>query len=414
MKKISLLLVVLLAAGSAGLYGQMAIGTEFSVSGEATATLGYDLDTEQLGFSNSSEANISVELVAEQSSSVAGEGTGWVGTIELVDFAISLDAGEGEVDDGLVITDPSVTAKLVNGPLYLQISDAPGNEAGLIDAVENDEDGDNAAESDDGENDVHTDLGGSGITIGYTTDDFSVALGVSSEEEYGSDTEGSWAISADVAVNVGDADLELQVVQGIAAGGDTDDTGVAVKISTTFGDVTLSGGADINLAGDGADATYDIGLGADVALTDTTTFSSSMIYSSETDVGSDLEVTLSDEGGLVEGLELSLTWGLFDLANGDDDDAAEDTENDEMDMLLIGDISFDMSALGGTLSPGVEIAVNQIDGADATVGLTLKAVLTEAVAGAEIGLKWSTDVLFDAGDTDAETGVVELYTTIVY
>lgn len=409
MKKISLLLVVLLAAGSAGLYGQMAIGTEFSVSGEATATLGYDLDNEQLGFSNSSEADISLELVAEQASSETADGTNWVGTIELADFAITMDG-----EDGTTITVPEVTAKLQNGPLYLQIFDGPGNEAGLIDAVENDEDGDNAAESDDQENDVHTELSGAGVTIGYDTDDFSVALGVSSEESYDSDDEGSWAISADISVNVGDADLELQVVQGIEAGGDTDDTGVAAKISTTFGDVTLSGGADISLAGDGADATYDIGLGADVDLTDTTAFSSNLIYSSETSVGSDLEVTLSDEGGLVEGLDLSLTWGLFDLANGDDDDDAAETEDDEMDMFLSGDVSFDLSALGGTLSPGVEVTVNQINGDDATVGLELKAVLTEAVAGAEIGLKWSTDVLFDTDDDDAETGVVELYTTIEY
>ena len=43
MKKLSLLLVVLLAAGSAGLYGQMAIGTNFSIKGDATATAGYDI-----------------------------------------------------------------------------------------------------------------------------------------------------------------------------------------------------------------------------------------------------------------------------------------------------------------------------------------------------------------------------------
>ena len=67
MKKLSLLLVVLLAAGSAGLYGQMAIGTNFSISGEATATAGYDIDDEQFGFKNESSANIKIVLVAKQS-----------------------------------------------------------------------------------------------------------------------------------------------------------------------------------------------------------------------------------------------------------------------------------------------------------------------------------------------------------
>ena len=58
MKKLSLLLVVLLAAGSAGLYGQMAIGTNFSITGDAKATVGYDMDDEVFGFKNESSANI--------------------------------------------------------------------------------------------------------------------------------------------------------------------------------------------------------------------------------------------------------------------------------------------------------------------------------------------------------------------
>ena len=72
MKKISLLLVVLLAAGSAGLYGQMAIGTEFKISGDATATVGYNIDNEQFGFKNGFNSSISwAELVAEQSANNA-------------------------------------------------------------------------------------------------------------------------------------------------------------------------------------------------------------------------------------------------------------------------------------------------------------------------------------------------------
>ncbi len=69
MKKLSLLLVVLLAAGSAGLYGQMAIGTNFSVTGDATATVGYDIDDEQFGFKNEASSDIKhrPSLVCERS-----------------------------------------------------------------------------------------------------------------------------------------------------------------------------------------------------------------------------------------------------------------------------------------------------------------------------------------------------------
>ena len=97
MKKLSLLLVVLLAAGSAGLYGQMAIGTNFSISGSATATAGYDIDDEQFGFKNESSANIKIVLVAKQStnnSEMVDMSGGWYGSIELNDFQIVIDSDE--------------------------------------------------------------------------------------------------------------------------------------------------------------------------------------------------------------------------------------------------------------------------------------------------------------------------------
>ena len=115
MKKLSLLLVVLLAAGSAGLYGQMAIGTNFSISGNATATVGYDIDDEQFGFKNDSSSDISIGLVwCTNEASMADENedgmiggkfgnctvnnsdkvgwSGWVGTIELKDFRVIIDS----------------------------------------------------------------------------------------------------------------------------------------------------------------------------------------------------------------------------------------------------------------------------------------------------------------------------------
>ena len=100
MKKISLLLVVLLAAGSASLYGQMMINQEFTVSGDATATVGYNIDNEQFGFKNESSASIKLELVPEMSidnSEMVGM-AGWVGSIELNEFKIIIDSGDEDSD----------------------------------------------------------------------------------------------------------------------------------------------------------------------------------------------------------------------------------------------------------------------------------------------------------------------------
>ena len=515
MKKISLLLVVLLAAGSASLYGQMMVGSEFKISGDATATVGYDIDDEKFGFKNEASANIIYEIVAKQSSDNGMmDADGWVGVIELKDFRIIIDHDDEDgpeyvertlgnmnltgpdgmglhnsmyphhyhEDDpvsrtGLVVDEPTIVAKLKNGPLFLQIFDAPANVAGLIDAIEDDSDeakadiaaklkaytdsckadpktmkytcdadkwkavvnaikdnadkdadGDNAAESNDADNDVNTDLGGHGVTLGYTTDDLSVALGVSSDQPYDNDKDGGFVVSADVDVNVGPADLMLQVVQAIQVdGAGKDDTGVAGKLTTTFGDVSLNGGADLVLTGDAnkpetaedESMKFEVGLGAMVNLTGNTSFDAKYLYSSNQLVASDVEVSLKDTSGLVDRLSMGLTWGLFDLNNGKADNTSK-TEDDSMDMLVKGNLSYDLDAMGGTLTPGTELVINQVNNEDATVGLTVNAVLKDAVPATQFGLQWKTENLFDITDADgmvtkpSQDGTITAWAKISY
>ena len=176
MKKISLLLVVLLAAGSASLYGQMDDRNGRStVTGDATATVGYDIDDEQFGFKNESNSSIKLELVPESSVNNGGDGRAWkvgYGYIELNDFKIVIDSGEEDspafvtgatatpgMDDmmmPMVDVDNrdgpfgsgghgtgSIVAKLKNGPLFLKIFAAPDQVADLVAAIEDDEDDDN-------------------------------------------------------------------------------------------------------------------------------------------------------------------------------------------------------------------------------------------------------------------------------
>ena len=454
MKKISLLLVVLLAAGSASLYGQMMIGTEFTVSGDATATVGYDIDDEQFGFKNEANSSIKLELVPEQSVNNGDmvDMSGWHGYIELNDFKIVIDSGEedspefltsaapgmddmmaptGAIDvetdrSKLVVTAPTIVAKLKNGPLFLKIFDAPAQVADLVAAIEDDEDDDNTAESDDQPNDVATDLDGAGVTLGYDSEDLDVALGITSDEAYdaGTPEDNSFSISADLSVDVGPAKLQLQVVQGLAATEDmdaeADDTGVAGKLTTTFGDVELSAGADLVMTGDAnvADTPedesldFEVGMNAGVMLTGNTKFAADYLYSSVQSVASDVEVVLEDKSGLVDRLSLGLTWGLFDINNGDADGAP--TENDSMDMQVTGNLGYDLDAMGGTLTPSAELTLSQIDDAAATVGLTVKAVLANAVPATEFGLQWATDTLFAVGEMESEQGAISAWAKITY
>ena len=218
----------------------------------------------------------------------------------------------------------------------------------------------------------------------------------------------------------------MQVVQGLKAAEDMDmkanDTGVAGKLTTTFGEVELNAGADLVMTGDANDPTsptdesllFEVGMGADVTLTENTMFGAKYLGNSSVQtVASDVEVSLKDESGLVDRLGMGLTWGLFDINNGMAD-APKPTENDSMDMLVKGDLSYKLDAMGGTLTPGAELTLNQVDGGDATVGLKVKAVLTEAVPATEFGLQWETGQLFDSGEMEREQGIVTAWAKITY
>jgi hypothetical protein len=424
----------------------MAIGTNFSISGDATATAGYDIDEEVFGFKNESSANIKIELVAKQSSKKPEEMmSGWYGSIELNDFQIIIDSDEEDSAEyveasttdplnpdksrtGLYIAEPDIVATLKNGPLFLKIFNHPDNKADLIAHIEDDEDGDHDAIGDDDGKDVGKEINkGHGVELGYDTGDLSLAIGISSEEAYDADDKGSYALSADLGVNVGPAQLDISFVQGLENEGDANldganDTGVAGKLTTTFGDIELSGGADVHMTGESDDPDtntneamdWEGGASANIKLTPNTSFDSNFIFSSVPDVASDVQVKISDKAGLVEALDLSITWGMFDLSGGDDADDAAATENDEADMYVEGKLDYSLDAMGGTLVPGTTVTVNQVDGADATVGLQLRAVLSGAVPATTFGLKWETSTLFDAGDAEAEQGTVTLWTKIKY
>ena len=152
-----------------------------------------------------------------------------------------------------------------------------------------------------------------------------------------------------------------------------------------------------------------------VALTPNSKLEADFIFSSVEVVATDVAVKLSDESGLVQDLDLSLRWGLFDVTGGDADSTSM-TENDLSDLLVEGSLDYHIDALGGKLTPGTTIKINQLDGnEDETfVGLELRAVLTEAIPATEFGLKWATDQLVESGTNDVEQGTVSLWTKIKY
>ena len=88
----------------------------------------------------------------------------------------------------------------------------------------------------------------------------------------------------------------------------------------------------------------------------------------------------------------------------------------QWDLLVEGKLDYHLDALGGTLTPGTTVTVNQLDGnEDSTyVGLEVRAVLTEAIPATEFGLKWKTDQLVASGPNETEQGTISLWTKIRY
>jgi hypothetical protein len=364
----------------------------------------------------------------------------------------------------VVVTNPTVAAKLVNGPLSIKIYSEPGNAAGLIDAVEDDDGADDyRAEGNDKPNDVHVDLGGQGISLGYKADDFGVTVGISSDVDWagkddkGNAGKGGWVISGDLKVDIGPAKVDLQIVQGIQTkdGDETvgrNKTGFGAKIGGELGSLNLSAGADVVLTGEGdvppagADTTktirtrttmaggtytdmpqttettagtakavddaveWEFGAGLGFELSDTTKLDAKYIYSTVESVASDIEVSLSDDKGIIENLSFAFTWGLYDIANGAADGPA--TENDQIDMLVKGEVGYGFDALGGKLTPSVKVTYNQVDNTDPQVVTEVSFVLTEAIPLAELGLKWKSTSLFEPDDNDQ--GVLTAWTKVTY
>jgi hypothetical protein len=142
MKKFTLLVVVLLCFGLVGAFGQMLV--EPTIEVEASSTFGGQLDEMVAGIDNDASATLAFTIY-EESTEEFGEGDvyGW---IELEDFEIDFDAendGDGSdvlVDDAVTINPGEITAKVIFGNAYINITSADDDvdQAGDVTEVEYD------------------------------------------------------------------------------------------------------------------------------------------------------------------------------------------------------------------------------------------------------------------------------------
>ena len=81
-------------------------------------------------------------------------------------------------------------------------------------------------------------------------------------------------------------------------------------------------------------------------------------------------------------------------------------------MMVGANLGYGFEALGGKLTPSIDVKYNRLDSDKAVVDTEIKLVLTEAIPQAELGMKWKSDSLFDPDNDDL--GVLTAWTKVSY
>ncbi len=421
MRKIALLLAFLLAAGSAGVFAETAISTDFSISGDASLKFAYDLATGGFGFTNSATGDISLTLASGDATN--DPGSDWRGVISLTGFKIDIGSGAGAdftgvtgldddeflllddataansteadlletgtADSDLLVTDPSVEAYITNGDIKIWVYDHPTNSATQVAAVE---DADSGAENED--SDIGTDLsenGGVKVAFGFDPVDITVGL-TTLNDETGDPEDQEFQLSATLDASFDPITVGVSLAQdlGTSQGGATI---IGSKVGGTFGPATVSVGVDVDTNAEN----FEAGGGVDLTVVDGVDVGVDFIYSDNTAVALDAEVAVGL--GIIDGLDIDLAAGLYDLAGGDTTAGADTRQDDELDVSIGVDVSFATDALGGSLTTAVGFDTDTINGGDATNGADLKVTLAGQIPNTEFVLAWSDSDLSEFDGT---------------
>jgi len=375
MKKFNLVIAALLVL-SVSVFA-VDVTPSATVSGEASVTFTYDLDTNVWDLVNDASADLTIELIAD-TSVAEGEGD-VVGHIEISGISASItgtsaDTGlsgvnsdgddtttaAGIVDDSAM----SVSAMIyLMGPaLYLDITNL-GAATDFVAAPDFNDD--YALDALEGVNDVGTDADPAGsVSLVYTADAFNVTLTVGDDLNGGNN-------GADVAAMVGVTAIDgVDLSAGVARDAQGA-LGYGVSVGYSMDMLSVTVGFDGNEAGDmqiGAMVGLDVGATVDVT------------------VGTDLTVTdlivAVSSGSLVDIATVGVTFELADFA----------------DWGILVTATADVAPL----SPYVTFSYY-----DPTMGLTVGTGIA-VIENVDLDLNYSTD---DLGNVN---GVVEFSATIAY
>jgi len=407
MKKFTLVLALVVAVG---LVASTAQDMAATVSGSATATIGFDIDAGAFGIVNSATSDVTLTVSSFDTDNIIEDG--WRGEVSLTgmniafdyaggtDFATGVSGTESNTDsdlipdddivvatanNGLIVTAPTVTAKITNGSTYIQIAALDGFATGFAAPVE-DDGSDISVEDDDDDDDIAVDLsdGTGGLTFGMAAGPATITAFFATETGYDgedSDDNGNFLVGTDVGLTAGPATIDLEIVRGI---GVDEILGLGVNVGLTAGPATIGVAVDSTIPDDG-DFEFEVRLDAGIAVGD---------------LGADVDLFYGDENLDVE-ISSSPSFGSIGLS------------------FLLG--LYDLVAPSGTdLSWGVDLgvtyAVNDliglavdfaVDSAN-VIPISVAATITDIIPNVVMVGTWATS------DIGTETGDVTLATTISY
>ena len=401
MKKITLGLALLLAISLVAVTAQM----DATVSGSATMTIGFDIDETAFGIVNSATSDVSLTIASGDAATEAAGG--WYGEVSLTGMKLALDhAGgadflsavsgtdttsdtdelpdediEGTVaDSGLIVTAPTVTAKITNGSTYIQIAALDGFATDVAAPVE-DDGSDISVEDEDADIGIDLGDGTGGVTIGLAAGPATIKVYFATETGYdGEDSadNGNFYVGSDIDLTAGPATIGLAVVKGIGVA--DDDLGIGVTTGLAVGPLTVDVAADLELTG-----TFDYEVRLDTGITMGDIGADLALF-----YGDDMDVEISSSPTFGP-LALSVLIGLYDLTGGS---------------LAWG---VDLGTTF-TLNEMIDIGVDFAYDSAGTVPITVSATIADPVPNVDVVVKWTTS---DVTLTD-NLGLFTIATTISY
>ena len=293
MKKLTLLIVLFLTLG---LTATFALDVEPSWSGDATLTVGFDLEGNTLGFLNEYTASLEL-LFVDEASVEAGSMDGISGMIKLADATASISS-----IDTVTVDEPAVTATLYISPIWIQIYSEPEMDFDWAADAEGNDDG--------VQNDAY--MGGYGFTLGGAFDPVDFEIYVVSEDEWTANVNNAFAAGLKGGVAVGPVDADVYAFLGFNYATDLIGFGASADLTLPLGGMELVVGVDADMESVASAFNFEVAAGTDLNLAfndDGDVISSANIDFSYSDAAlgdADLAVGFSEASGFVDGLTFDL------------------------------------------------------------------------------------------------------------